>query len=133
LGTQGIASLEFALVGAVLMMMMFGAIESSRYLFTVESVRTATAEAVRMVTIQGSANMYAGVSPCTGLTGALSSLASRTPFLSADALTATVDGCTTNEGVTTVSMSVTYPFRFSVPFFDVTRLTVTETAQATFH
>lgn len=133
LGTRGVTSLEFALVGSLLMLLVLGSLELSRYLFTLELVRTVSAEAVRMATLRGSQNLIAGSAPCTNLSGNLSGAGARTPYLQASRLTVTMSGCTTASGITTLSISVQYPFVFAVPLFGATNRTLTETAQAVFN
>ena len=77
IGERGTTSLEFALVGGLFVSLLLGAMEIGRYMMTLESVRTATAEAVRQVTIRGSQNMIAGRVACTDLVGSLDSVAAR--------------------------------------------------------
>lgn len=133
LGDRGATSLEFALVGGLLVSLLLGSIETGRYMFTVEMVRTATAEAVRLVTLRGSQNLNAGNPACTGLGGALAGAAERTPFLSSGSLTVTISGCATQAGITTVNITVGYPFTFAVPLFGATNRPLAETAQAVFN
>ncbi|SDB74469.1 TadE/TadG family type IV pilus assembly protein [Belnapia rosea] len=129
----GATSLEFALVGSILLSLLLGSIEMSRYMFTVELVRVAAAEAVRLTTLRGSQNLNAGTAACSGLSGNLSGAGHRTPFLDANELEVTMSGCTTAGGITTVSIAVEYPFSFAVPFFGTTSRPVSETARAVFH
>jgi Flp pilus assembly protein TadG len=125
---------EFALVGTVLMALLFGTIEIGRYLFTLEALRTAAAEAARVVTIRGSANMNARKSPCDGLdNGDLTGVPIRAPFLNAGTLSVKITGCTTNAGVTTVNMTVSHPFSFVMSYFGAGISSVSETAQAVFN
>jgi Flp pilus assembly protein TadG len=129
----GVASLEFALVGSLLMSLLFGTIEIGRYLFTLESLRTAAAEAARAVTLRGSANMNSGNDACTGLSGDLTGVQTRTPFLDPSTLSLKMSSCATNGGVTTVTVTVKYPFSFVVPVFGSRVSSLTETAQAVFN
>lgn len=134
LGRRGATSLEFALVGSLLMMLLLGASEAGRYMITLQSLRSATDEAVRLVVLRGSANMNAGTSPCAGLNGALSGAADRVAFLKAASLTTVLTGCTTaSNGVTMVNFSLTYPFSFNVNYFGITSLQLNETGQALFN
>lgn len=131
---RGATSLEFALVGTILMSLMFGTVEISRYLFTLEALRTTAAEAARVVTLRGSANMNGGVTPCTGLSnGDLSGVPVRAPFLDTGALSIKISGCTTNAGVTTANVTVSHPFTFVLSYFGTGFSTMTETAQAVFN
>lgn len=115
------------------MLLVLGSLELSRYLFTVELVRTATAEAVRLATLRGSQNMMAGSAPCTNLNGNLPGVGAQTPALRANLLTVTMSGCATVSGVTTLSISVHYPFAFAVTLFGTSDRPITETAQAVFN
>jgi Flp pilus assembly protein TadG len=133
IGERGTTSLEFALVGGLFVSLLLGAIEIGRYMMTLESVRTATAEAVRQVTIRGSQNMIAGSAACTDLAGPLGSVAARVPVLQASLLTVTMSGCATQAGITTVQISVQYPFTFTISLFGATNRPITEAAQAVFN
>lgn len=131
---RGATSLEFALVGTILVALLFGTIEISRYLFTLEALRTTAAEAVRVVTLRGSANMNGGVDPCTGLSdGDLSGVPVRAPFLNTGDLSIRISGCATNAGITTVNVTVNHPFSFVLSYFGTSLSTITETAQASFN
>jgi len=132
-GNRGTASLEFGLVGAVLMAMLLGGIELGRYMFTLESVRTVTAEAVRSVTIRGGANMDAGSPPCDGLGGRLDFVPGWAPFLDPARLVITMNDCSTDGGVTTVLVTADYQFVFAVPLFGNVERRMTETALAIFN
>src|SRR3954451_10903255 len=103
LGIRGVTSVEFGLVGSLLMLLVLGSLELGRYLFTLELVRTATAEAVRLATLRGSQNLIAGSGPCTNLNGNLLGASVGTPYLRADLLTVTMSGCATVSGVTSLS------------------------------
>jgi Flp pilus assembly protein TadG len=132
-GRRGATSLEFALIGGPLMALLLGTIELSRYLLTLESVRTVAAEAARTATLRGGQNMNAGNPPCTGLSGVLAVDGARTPFLNAASLTVTMTGCATTAGVTTVSIAVTYPFAFTLPYFGASNRPISEAVQGIFH
>ena len=133
LSDRGATSLEFAIVGGLFVSLMLGSIELGRYAFTLESVRTVTAQAVRLATIRGSQNMNAASTACTNLSGNLSGAATRTQFLNPASLSVAMSGCATAGGVTTVTITVAYPFTFSVPFFGITNRPISETTQAIFN
>lgn len=133
LGTRGATSLEFGLVGSLLMMLVLGSLELGRYLFTLELVRSVAAEAVRMATLRGSRNLIAGDAPCTNLSGSLTGAGALTPSLQASLLNVTMADCATASGVTTLSVTVQYPFVFAVPLFGTPSHPLTETAQAVFN
>ncbi len=130
---RGATSLEFAIISVVLLTLLLGAVEIARYMFTLEALRTAAAEAARAVTLRGSANMNAGLAPCSGLSGDLTGVEVSAPFLNPGALSLTMSGCATNAGVTTVAVTVSHPFGFVLPFFGSPPATMTETAQAVFN
>ena len=130
LDRRGTTTVEFALIGSLLVPLLLGTIEISRYLITREAVRTAAAEAVRMATLRGGQNLDASSPACTGLTGSLGGVAATVPFLNAASLTANMSGCGTQAGVTTVSVTVQYPFTFGIALFGVPNRPITETAQA---
>jgi hypothetical protein len=125
--------LEFAAVALVLISLLLGAVEIGRYMFTLEALRTAVAEAARAVTVRGSANLIAGIAPCSGLSGELVGVDLRAPFLNPGALSLTASGCTTSAGITSVTIVLSHPFAFSVPFFGTAPPTMTESAQAVFN
>ena len=130
---RGTTSLEFGLIGALLMAMLLGCVEVGRYMFTMESLRTATAEAVRSATIRGGANLYAGSPPCSGLAGPLAFVASWAPFLDPARLTIVMSGCITEGAVTTLAISAEYQFDFAIPLLGSVNARMTETAQAMFN
>lgn len=133
LGARGTTSLEFALVGAMLVSLLLGGIEASRYFFTLQSLRAATAEAVRLVLLRGSQNLNGGGSACTNLAGTLGGVTAKVPYLSTASLQVTMSGCATSGGVTTVSVSVQLPFTFNLPLFGPRARTLSEQAQAVFN
>ncbi len=133
LNRRGTTTVEFALVGGLLVSLLLGTIEISRYLITREAVRTAAAEAVRMATLAGGRNLDANSPACNGLAGSLAGVAATVPFLTAASLTASMSGCATQAGVTTVSITVQYPFTFGVALFGTPNRPITETAQAIFN
>lgn len=134
IGRRGTTSLEFALTGALILTLLLGAVEASRYMITLSSLRMASAEAARAVTLLGSANMNAGHPPCTGLGGTLQGAAGRVRFLDAASLSATLSGCQTDtSGVTTVTVTLTYPFRFALDGFGPRDQSLSDTSGASFN
>ena len=130
---RGTTSLEFALVGGLLLSLLLGGIDLARYMFTQESLRATAAEAVRLATLRGSQNLNAGTAACGNLAGSLAGASARVPFLQPSLLTATLSGCATQAGVTTVVVTVQYPFSFAVGLFGARSRPMTETAQALFN
>jgi Flp pilus assembly protein TadG len=133
IGRRGASSLEFALIGVPLMALLLGTIELSRYLITLDSVRTVAMEAARAATLRGNQNMNAGSAPCTNLSGALAVAGARTPFLNPASLAVTMSGCATSGAITTVTITVTYPFAFTLSYFGAKARPIAETAQSIFH
>lgn len=131
-GRRGAAATEFALIGGMLMMLLIGTMELGRYMFTLEALRTAAAEAARAVMLRGSANMIAGRPPCTGLAGSLEKVTVSAPFLNPGALSVSMSDCATQGGVTTVRVTVEHPFAFTVPLFGDRRPAMRETALSVF-
>ena len=79
IGARGTTTAEFALIGSLLISLLFGVIEIGRYLYTIQSVRMATSDAVRLVTVRGSQNKNAGIADCSGMSGSLSGAAAGRP------------------------------------------------------
>ncbi len=130
---RGAASAEFALVGAAFLMLLLGGMDAARYLATVEAVRSATAEAARLVVLRGGANLNAGNAACAGLAGPLLGAATRAPLLEAAALSVTLSGCATSGVVTSVTVTASYPFAFVLPWFGASGRTITEAGQVVFN
>ena len=131
---RGVTSLEFALVAFLLLMLLLGASEAARYMMTVQSLRSVSGEAVRLVALRGGANINAGNTACSGLSGTLSGAGARVAFLDAASLRTTMMGCTTDtNGVTTVTVTVSYPFTYQVTYFGTERRSLSETSQALFN
>ncbi|MBP0445295.1 pilus assembly protein [Roseomonas sp. SSH11] len=127
------ATVEFALIGGLLLTFVIGIMEASRYLMTLEALRTVTADAARMVVLRGSANLNANRAACTNMAGALSGASARTGALDPASLSVVLSNCATNAGVTTVTVTVTYPFQHSVPMLPNPARELRETARAIFH
>lgn len=134
LGRRGATSLEFALTGAILMAFLVGAADFCRYMVTLSSVRMASAEAARMVTLAGGANLNAGRPACQGLSGRLDFPRTRVRFLDADLIRPLMSGCQTSLlGVTTVTVTLTYPFSFLLNVFGARQRDITEISTAVFN
>lgn len=133
LGRRGVVSVEFAVTGSLVIMMTLGGAELGKYFFTLQALRTATGEAVRQVTLLGSANMNAGAAPCQGLSGAVQNVGARVRALDASQLTASMSACATANGVTTVAVALRYPYVYTVPIFGRSSETLSESATALFN
>ncbi|WP_458094600.1 TadE/TadG family type IV pilus assembly protein [Roseomonas sp. WA12] len=128
---RGATAVEFALVGGLLMVFMIGIIEVGRYMITREAVRSVTADAVRLATLRGSANMNSGAAPCQNLSGSLGSAVRGGPMLRLADLSVTLSDCATAGGMTSVTVTVTYPFNHLVPRITAGRMLLREQAMAT--
>jgi hypothetical protein len=133
LGRRGVTSLEFAVTASLTVTLIFGSAEAAKYSFTLQSLRAAAGEAARSVMLRGGANMSAGVPACQGLSGALPGATARVRYLDATKVTATLAGCATNGGVSSVNVTLLYPYTFSIPIFGRRSETLSENAQAVFN
>ena len=133
LSTRGTASLEFALVGTLLMTLLFGSVELGRFMISLHALRTTTADAARAVALQGAANLNAARAPCAGLNGPLSAYHGRAVVLGSAVTTVTMSGCVTLGSVTTVTVTVSLPFAIIIPVFSGMGPSLQEVAQAAFH
>jgi Flp pilus assembly protein TadG len=133
LDRRGTTTLEFALIGGLLVPLLLGGMDIGRYMLTQQAVRAAAAEAARMVTVRGNLNLNAGSPACNTLSGALSGVSARVPFLKAASLVVTMSGCATgSNGITTVTVAVSYPFSFQISYFAAKSRQFSETTQALF-
>jgi Flp pilus assembly protein TadG len=127
---RGAAASEFAIIGVLLFSLMIGIMEVGRYLMIVQALRTVTADAVRLAVLRASANLNAGNAACTNLSGNLSGANARVPVLKSEALSVTLSGCGTQAGITTVNVTATFPFTYSIPLLPTTSLQLRQTALA---
>lgn len=114
-GRRGAAALEFAVVGALLLSFVIGILEVGRYMITREAVRMVLAEGIRVAMLRGSANLNAGATPCQSLSGSLKGSVDGGSLLVASDLTINLSGCATQSGMTSVTVTVTYPFTPAIP------------------
>lgn len=128
---RGATAIEFALVGSLLMTFLIGIIEVGRYMITREAVRNVTAEAVRLATLRGAANLNGGAAPCQSLSGSLGSAVRGGPMLRPADLSVILSGCATAGGMTSVVVTVTYPFSHAVPLVAARSMLLQEQGTAT--
>lgn len=134
LGRRGATSLEFALVATLLLALLLGSSEAARYMLTLQSLRSAADEAVRIVMLRGGANLNAGRAACYGMSGAVNGAASRVAFLNPVSLVTTMSACVTgSNGIASVTVTVSYPFTFQFSYFGARNRTLTESTQAIFN
>ena len=113
------------------MVFIIGIIEVGRYMITQEAVRSVTADAVRLATLRGSANLNSGASPCRNLSGSLGDAVRGGPMLRSADLSVALSGCATAGGMTSVTVTVTYPFSHAVPLVAKSTMLLREQAMAT--
>jgi Flp pilus assembly protein TadG len=130
---RGTSAVEFAAIGSLACTLLFGAMETARYQFTLQALRNLAGESTRIVGLQGAANMTASQPPCTGLSGPLARPSTSDPFLNPTSLKVTMSGCVTQGAVTLVTVTVSHPFSFVTPLIKPFSTTLTETAQAVFN
>jgi Flp pilus assembly protein TadG len=125
---------EFAVVSSLASTLLMGSAECAKYFMTVESVRAAAGEAVRTATLRGGANRTSNLPGCQGMTGSISGLTTSVRFLESSRLTSNLYGCTTHtSGVSTVNVTLTYQYTFTIPIFGQSSEVITETARAIFN
>ncbi|MGG5807648.1 hypothetical protein [Falsiroseomonas sp. CW058] len=122
--------MEFAVVGSALALLLLGGIDAARTMLALAAVRTAAADAARMATLAGGANIAAERAPCAGLAGALAGTQRRAPILDPARLSVRLSGCATAGAVTTVTVTATYRIRLSIPLAGALERSMSETAQA---
>jgi Flp pilus assembly protein TadG len=138
---RGATAVEFAFVGSIFIMLMFGVVEYGRYYISVQSVRLITGEAARRAitqlnaTIVGGAACNAGAVSGSNGTTLVNSLLTLTPLLNpanwnSTSITAT---CPTSAGaVGTVTVVLSYRFNFIVRFLPSGNLTISDRTTLSF-
>ena len=130
---EGVVTAEFAVTTTLVISCMVAIMEVSVYMFTVQSVRTVAGEMGRQIVTTGSANVMAGRTPCTGITGDLPNVSTRAPFLDPSQVKGTVKSCVTANGVTTTVFEVKYPTPFVVPGVGQSKPNIVETSRVVFN
>jgi Flp pilus assembly protein TadG len=115
LGRAGSTSLEFALVSVLLFTLMFGITDLARYFLAWHGLNTISSEAARVALTYHYANNSNWTFSCGAPTsGMAATVAAAAPFLKPDTLTLCVSPATAG-GITTVSVTASYPFSFMMP------------------
>ena len=109
---RGVTAVEFGFVGLIFFMLLLGAVDLGRYQFTAQSLREIAAIAARAALING--NTQASPMSDSALKASVTTPTNPTPFLNPALLTLTTTR-TTNGGLNTVTVTVTYPFEFVAP------------------
>jgi Flp pilus assembly protein TadG len=122
----GLASLEFAVITLPFFLLLLCGMDMGRYLIVEHSVRTAAADAIRAIAVNSSLTN----DQCK------QQVAPSVPFLDSGSLHMT---CTSNKntttGVTTATVTASYPFSFLLPVFaagDPAGGSLTETTQQSY-
>lgn len=121
----GASALEMAMIMPVLFAMLIGVMELGRYVFTVQSLRTVTAEAARMAVVdrgssgtvdQTTGNVVSGgaITSCTNSSSLSASATKKTPFINNSALTLCISNSSTS-GFVTIQVNTQYPFNSPMP------------------
>jgi hypothetical protein len=126
-GKAGASSLEFALVAIPFVFLLIAGMDLGRYFITQHSLRTLISEAARATLV----SCY-GQGACTLPASNKLTVAAKVPFLvrgSINWVTASQGAPNPNTGVSTISVTVTYPFSFFLPAWTGlnTRSPITET------
>lgn len=120
---RGIATLEFALVLPLLLLLCFAIVAYCLFFFTEESLRISTAYEARAYAIQVETTGPSATCPAE-------------PFptiLSTSAMTLSCGTSTpTGSSTTTVTVTSTYPFALPIPFIPYQHGKLTETTQISF-
>jgi Flp pilus assembly protein TadG len=118
LGRAGVSTLEFALVGVAFLMFLLGGFDLARYIFTVQS----------MVAVMTQAGRYSLANPTWGPCGVDSwtGIATVAPFLDSSQVNLCVLQ-TSGTGLSTSTVTVTYPFTAVTPGLTALTGTITET------
>lgn len=131
---SGASALEMALVMPVLFLIMIGVIEIARYVFTLQSLRSVTAEAARLSMIN-SATKNTGVvisggliTSCTASSAINVAATQKTPFIDNTTLTLCISN-TTSSGQVTILVSAQYPFNSFLPRTSFLTTTLTDNTQ----
>jgi Flp pilus assembly protein TadG len=131
---RGAVAVEFAMIGLVFFVLLMGAVDVGRYQITVQSLHDISAEAARVALLFAgqteSANARNGTTTSTLMSGAalkaaVTSPSNLTPFLAPASLIIT-STLTTPNGVSTITVTATYPFAFLAPLLPGGNRTLTD-------
>lgn len=128
---SGASALEMALVLPVFLTMMIGVLEIGRYIFTMEALRSITAEAARLSMIdptkKSTGVVLSGgtISSCTVSSTLKVAAATKTPFIDTSSLTLCISNIVVDSKVTII-VSTQYPFTTLLPILSVMNTTLTD-------
>jgi Flp pilus assembly protein TadG len=137
---RGVTALEFGFVGMIFLTLLLGAVELGRYQFTVQSLREFSAAAARtalinanqVAALQASGSTTASRMADSAIKAAVITPTNPTPLLTPASLTLTSAWATNASGVQTVTVTVSYPFRFVAPLLPGGALTLTDRSALSF-
>jgi len=136
---RGTTAIEFGFVGLIFFTLLLGAVDIGRYQFTVQSLRDISAEAARAALIDADnvAGQIANGTAATtetdaALKTAVTSPANLTPFLTPSKLTLVTARATAANGVTTITVTATYPFQFVAPVLSGAPLTLSDSTAVSY-
>jgi Flp pilus assembly protein TadG len=121
---RGSALAETAVVMTVLLMLMFGIIDFGRALYTYSFVAQLARQGARWAIVRGADSCAGGIDNCNATSAELQTYvqslnegATNASSISATLTTGTSPGCTSgNAPGCTAIVTVTYPFKFLLPF-----------------
>lgn len=131
LDRAGASALEMALVLPAFLTMMIGVLEIGRYFFTLESLRSVTAEAARLSMIdptqKSSGVVMSGnsITSCTASNSLSTAAAAKTPFIYPANLTLCISYTNASDQIT-IRVSTQYPFTTLLPILSVMNTTLTD-------
>lgn len=105
LGRSGTTALEFGLLAGVFFALLMAGMDLGRYYLTLHSLHTLLGKAMRAALIDPQ---------LTGCSAPVSGLSAATPFLDPAKLTLCVSQSVAS-GMTTITVTATYPFTFLLP------------------
>ncbi len=115
--------MEFAITASVFLGLLLGGIEFGRYFFTLESLRTATADSARATLVT-----YNASGTCPSASTVKTAVLPRTPLLSTSSLTLTVACSKDSADRVTIAISSSYTFSSGFPVVSFLNSTLTESA-----
>lgn len=127
---RGASAMEMALIMPILFMLLIGTLEVGRYMFTLESLRSVTAEAARLSMVNA-AILNTGIVPggaditsCTASSTVNLAATRKTPFINSTSLTLCIERTGTTD--VTIRVLAQYPYTSFVPYLTAMNGTMTD-------
>ena len=129
LGSNGVTSLEFAIIAMTFMTLVIGCMDLGRYYIIEHSLRAFTSEAARAALVNPLLSASGLMNSQTGI----SSLTNIVPFLDPSLLTLSIaqNSFTTSSPIT-ITVTATYQFTAFSPIWAALTGTITDTTQITY-